>query len=303
MYLSDLFERFLRIKNRDCAPNTVIKYRRYANKVTSYLGNIDITDVEPSVIDEMYFNFEDNNMSNNSIHQIHLIFRAALEIARKQRLISENVADYANPPKQKLVRGQGATLDQLKLVLQEIKCEKWQIITLLFAFSSRRRGEIAALKLEQINWTNQTILFDRNLQSNSFLGIYEKDTKSGIHCLDYFPALLMDRLRLYCIRNKIQSGYVFLGKNGASPMRPDAYTRYYNRLGKRLGFNLSPHMWRHMVATTLYEQDVSDNDICVKLGHSDVTITRRFYIHLNRKPKFELTNVLSCAYANFITTS
>lgn len=303
MNLSELFGRYLRIKVRDCAPNTVIKYRYYTSKIISYFGNLDIAAVEPAAIDEMYFCLEDKGLTNNTVHQIHLIFRAALEISKKQKLIPENPADFANPPRQKTVRGKSATVAQLEKALKEIKSEKWQIITLLFAYSSRRRGEIAALKYEQINWADQTILFDRNLQCNSLIGIYEKDTKSGVHCIDHFPFSLFNRLEKFCKSNNIESGYIFRSKDGVNPMRPDAYTRFYNRLGKQLGFTLSPHMWRHMVATTLYENNVSDTDICVKLGHSDVTITRRFYIHLNRKVNFALTDVLCRAYANINVSS
>ena len=76
------------------------------------------------------------------------------------------------------------------------------------------------------------------------------------------------------------SKYVFTQNGSAEPMHPTSPTRYFVKLGNRLGIqHFHPHMLRHTSASVAITNGADVASVSQRLGHSDTAVTLRMYCH------------------------
>ena len=133
-------------------------------------------------------------------------------------------------------------------------------LALLFAIYGARRGQVAGLRLEDIDWQRKTITFHAH-----------KGGKTVVHML--VPAVA-EGLSKY-LRNErpmVNSKAVFLrAKKPYLPMGPSAITAVIGGLMRGLGLEIctpcGPHALRHALATRLLQNGQPLKVIADLLGH------------------------------------
>jgi integrase len=82
---------------------------------------------------------------------------------------------------------------------------------------------------------------------------------------------------------EIESDYVFVnlwdGEIGA-PMKYGSVITMFNRLSKKTGLKINPHIFRHTHATELLREGWDLSYVQKRLGHADIQTTANIYAHL-----------------------
>ena len=113
------------------------------------------------------FNIKRDNtpLSNKTILEYHHFISVVLEQADKEMLIPFNPARKATPPKQKPHTANYFQIEDVERIRDCLELEplKWRTFVHLLLISGARRGEIAGLKWDVIDWRNSRIHIQNNL--------------------------------------------------------------------------------------------------------------------------------------------
>ena len=165
------------------------------------------------------------------------------------------------------------------------------------------------LKWSKVDFKNNTIRIDNNLQYSKERGIYEETPKTekskrtlSLH------GNVMNLLRQYRIEYKEKqllmgskwhrTDFIFTQENG-KPMHPDTLTDYCRKFTKKYNDiinkdnenrpdeakikllpHIYPHKFRHTQAPMLFKSGAEIATISNRLGHSNVSTTANIYTHV-----------------------
>jgi integrase len=153
-------------------------------------------------------------------------------------------------------------------------------------YSGLRRGELLALRYEDINRESREICVDKAVE---YVGnnprIKSPKTAAGVRVVP-----LLDPLA--AALPKKEKGLVF-GNDDGRPLTKEQYKKRWAKYCKTIGHDITAHQLRHGYATILYEAGVPDKDAQELLGHSNITLTRDVYTHIRSLRKQETAKKLN----------
>ncbi|MCP4115742.1 MAG: tyrosine-type recombinase/integrase [Desulfobacteraceae bacterium] len=145
------------------------------------------------------------------------------------------------------------------------------VIELLFS-TGLRVSELSHLKISKMDLTKNTICINGKGNKERLIPICSTDTKEALTC--YFKLF----------RQKIdKDGYFFLNRHGRRFSEQSIrfmIKKYMKHL--KINKNITPHMFRHSIATMLLENEVDIRYIQDLLGHSSINTTQ-LYLSVNKK--------------------
>ena len=150
------------------------------------------------------------------------------------------------------------------------------VIELLFA-TGARISEICSLKLKDIDLNTQTVR------------ILGKGSKERIIQIENYDVLsILNRYKSLCADYTQQDGYFFLN-NRKQRLSEQSVRTVIRNLEKQINsdIHITPHMFRHSIATMLLEEDVDIRYIQKILGHSSITTTQ-IYTHVTSSKQREI---------------
>ncbi|MFF2794088.1 site-specific integrase [Lysinibacillus xylanilyticus] len=180
----------------------------------------------------------------------------------------------------------------------------------LAVFCGLRMTEIAGIRLECLDYTNNSILIDKTLQYDKetkhfFLG-YTKTKKSRIV---FIPETLMLEIKEYekeLKKLKLKSGelwtpmldnennpinLLFVKTNGF-PSYPDSMSNRWKEIVARYNLTLLTfHGLRHTYASYMISKNVNFKIIQEQLGHVDIKQTLNTYSHLTERDKIKASDL------------
>lgn len=231
-------------------------------------------------------------LSNKTVIEYHRFISAVLAQAEKEMIVEYNAAEKAAPPQSDTPEAQTFQPEEVEQIRDCLEKEplKWRVVTHLLLISGCRRGEIAGLKWDMIDWKNSQIKIKSALLSSNRGGVYEDTTKTNTLRYIKLPKETMDLLREYrtwyteqrLINGDrwINSGYVFIQSDG-KPMHPDSITSWLNKFSKKYNLpHIHPHTFRHTMASLLYFNGMDSVAISKRLGHAKVSTTTDIYSHI-----------------------
>jgi integrase len=150
-------------------------------------------------------------------------------------------------------------------------------------FTGMRAGEILALTVDDLNFTDKTIRVNKSTD-DSTRKVRQPKTKASIAQLP-MPTALETHLRNYLMLWKPNpAGILFPTKDGTRSRSRDNVVRVgLKPVLKRLGLpmdNVGLHAFRHGLATQLAESSVPLTVLQSQLRHADVKTTLRVYSHV-----------------------
>ncbi|MCI0729654.1 MAG: tyrosine-type recombinase/integrase [Chloroflexi bacterium] len=161
--------------------------------------------------------------------------------------------------------------DLSKMLAEVQDSPRDRALIMFIADTGARAGEVATLKLEDLNLENCEAKV--NGKTDTRLVDFTLETAEALR------AWLAERPE--CDNNRVFVG-TFRNHRGR-PLQPGGITQLLARVGERAGTTgpRNPHAIRHLVG-----QHYVDNENLViaqeKLGHSDIAITAEFYSHQDR---------------------
>lgn len=146
--------------------------------------------------------------------------------------------------------------------------EYWTVFFNILAFSGMRPGEVAALKVENVDFGRGVfVLEDTKINEPRFVPI---------------AANITEILRSWV---KDKEGYIFPSKRPEGHTSSVEWQYNFTKRIKRLGIvrpNLTPYSLRHSLITRLLEEDVNIFKVQKIVGHHDLRTTS-IYTHLTTK--------------------
>ena len=257
-------------------------------------------------------------LSKQTVRHIHTVMRKALEDAFDDKLITENPARRANAPrvqgKKYKTKVRPFTKDEIlllfKLAQDEICGPETFPMAATLAVTGLRRGELAGLADDAIEWDDGVISVFRNVIDTDSDEVIVKGTKTdaGTRKLPIPPELVAllraQRKRVLTAALKWGKGYqreplfLFPSPDGTA-MHPRLITRRMTRLIARAGIvpgegkQLSPvHSWRHSTGTLLWRAFKDPKQIQGQLGHSDPAIGMALYVENTPEAENEAAHLL-----------
>jgi integrase len=242
-------------------------------------------------VDKLFAVKEDNRpLSAKTVTEYHRLISTILTQADKEMLIPFNPARKATPPKIKRKEVNYFQIEDIERIRDCLENEpiKWKVITHLLLITGARRGEIAGLKWDVVDWNKNRIHICREILYSADIGVYE-DTPKTSESDRYItlPAETMELLKEYrewYFKQALKYGdrwhntnFLFFQEksgNEGEPMNPDGITAFLNRFSKRYDLpHINPHAFRHTMASILYFNNIDSVSISKRLGHSKVSTT------------------------------
>lgn len=280
---------------------TLDRYAAMLQRINPAIGYMKIEDIRPGHLNDFYAQLAKpgqnlktgGQLSNKTILEHHRLISTILAQAEKEMLIPYNPASRAEPPQPQKKEVTYFQPDEIIAIRDALESEpiKWRTITHLLLITGCRRGEIMGLKWAKIDFQNNQIRIDNNLQYTPARGLYEESPKTAASIRNIkLPAETMALLakyktwqteqRLASGDRWIDTGFVFAQENG-TPMHPDSLTDWLGKFSKRHGLpHINPHAFRHTMASILYFNGMDSITISKRLGHAKVSTTADIYAHI-----------------------
>lgn len=316
-YALDIKERVEQKKHK-----TITRYKELLERINIAIGHIKLVDLRPQHLNKFYDMLSKDGtnlktgkgLSAKTIVEHHRLIHTILKQAEKEMLVQYNAAAKATPPTYQRKEATFIDVEDIENILFYLQNEplKWQAAMNLLIYTGCRRGEIAGIKVKNIDFKNCIIHIINNSLYTKEKGIYEDTPKTDSSIRDIkIPQRIINILKALATENKknilkygnkwTNSGYLLTQENGL-PMHPDSITDYcskfrtkYNNVIKEKNKELSkknkikelphinPHAFRHSQASILFFEGLDSVTISKRLGHAKVSTTTDIYSHIMKQ--------------------
>jgi integrase len=178
------------------------------------------------------------------------------------------------------------TTEEINILLNEAKQNdlinscKCMYPFLLFSLTTGcRRGEICALKWDDINTEKMTCVISKSIAVVSNKGgkpnEYISSTKNKkVRTVPINEKLLEEILKL----KQYNSDFIFSDyRNRRRFISPRTISNTYRRLQKKTGINKSIHVFRHQFISNALEKGISLKAVQLVVGHASLNVTGRYW--------------------------
>ena len=303
---------FLKKREADgLQPNSLANYRSVLGRISKEIGFVKLEDVTRGMLTTLLNDLEASGMKHSTCKCYRNALKSLFGQAEDDGLIDESPAVFKRgylPKDRRYTKVEPETFTD-KEAAEIFKCllenEPYRVYALI-AFMTEtgcRRGEVAALKWENVDLENKKVVIKANLQYAKTCGTYVTSPKNGKertvfisdNCVNILQQLHVEQLKRNMRYGVAPSGYVFEGKPGRN-FQPSSITHVFKILGDRYGFkDFHPHKLRHTCASLSILHGVDPVTVQTKLGHSSVDITLNVYSHSHEAALRKASETLASA--------
>ena len=279
------------------SPRTHERYGEIARKnLNPLLGAVVLTKLRPMQISDAYAKAlsggrrdGQGGLAPRTVHHMHRVLKQALTQAVRWQLLIRNPTEAVDPPKVERHRISTYDMPQTAALIDAVRGTRLFIPTLLAVLCGMRRGEIAALRWQNVDLsTGQISIVASAEQMNS--GVRFKETKSGRARTVAMSGTVRDELRAHRVQqaqDMFKLGTRLTDENfvaalaDGSPMQPTFITHEWVRMISATSLpRVRFHDLRHAHATHMLSSGVHPKVASERLGHSKVGITLDLYSHV-----------------------
>lgn len=209
--------------------------------------------------------------------------RAALKAAVNDRLIVTDPSVGVTLPRQR--RREAAmtipTSEQVGAILEA--CDPYRRpLVYLSAFGGLRLGEVAAVKLEDVDFLGRRLHVVRQVQRQRGGGLVERPPKYGSERWVFLPDGIVQELAVHVERfGTPRDGWLVMASNGSGAVPPTTAHAWWSSTTRAAGVSgIRHHDLRHYFASGLIAAGCDVVTVQRALGHSSATVTLNTYSHL-----------------------
>ncbi|MDP4087010.1 MAG: tyrosine-type recombinase/integrase [Bacillota bacterium] len=256
-----------------------------------YFDRIPICKITPSDLNVFYATKLEEGKSKKTVKDLHHILSKAFSNAVEQGLLIENPAIKATAPKPHTKAVDPWRYEEVvEFILGTRNVENYSLYVTAVN-TGMRRGEILALRWNDVDFDKRTLSISRNLAFTKSKGLFVKvpKTKASMRTIDVSDSLL-EELLLHKERQgkwKKSLGSAYQENN---LVFPNMYGNFKDPRNLLREFYLDQkfaqvrmitfHDLRHTHATLLLINGENPKLVQQRLGHEDVEITLRIYSHI-----------------------
>jgi integrase len=276
-------------------------YRSYVQHVechiVPHIGNLKLEKLSGATINALYAKLAQSGKANGrsglsalSIRHVHAVLHRALKDAVRWGRLSRNPIEAADPPR---VNGSGHEMktwsaEQLATFLEATRDDRLHVLWHLLALTGMRRGEVLALRWDDVDLEAASLSVRRALIPNGRdVVVSEPKTARGRRVVALDPATvevlkrqaarqLEDQAKARSWRD---TGLIFTREDGEA-LHPEVVSRFFRQAVKKtLLPTIRLHDLRHTHATLALKAGIHPKVVSERLGHATVSITLDTYSH------------------------
>lgn len=312
---------FIQEKAVSLSATTIQSYKQSLKRPAAVFGEMKMEDIDYLTVKKFITDLQATQRSNKNkkplahgtivtyYTTLHTIFESAVE----NGVIEQNPMQRMKKPKARKDEIQKEAVvyseSEIAYIMDCLNKEplKWKAMVLFMIDSGCRRGEVAGLKWEEIDFKTGRVNICRNAQYTKEKGVYISTPKShkSREIIINKPVLLVlkewkrQQTLLYFVQGKPTDGYCFT-QNEGELLNPNTITGYIRDFGKRYNLpGMHPHALRHTMATLSIANGADVVSVSKKLGHCNPSVTLNIYSHANEEAQRRATEILAEAlYTN-----
>jgi len=278
-------------------------YERYEEIVRLHivpvLGRHQLQKLTAQHLQAFYAKKRKGGLSSTTVASFHNVLHKALDYAVKWNLIPRNLCELVSPPRRERFEMQSLTVEQARKLLETARGHYLEALFHLALATGMRRGELMALKWQDIDFVTNTLQVRRTLSRiptklavEKGKGFEEAEPKTKMSRRSVVIApFAMEALKQHRIRQletKSKAGaawkehdYVFCTSVGTH-LHPDrdVLSQLKLLLKKSELPNIRFHDLRRSAATLLLSLGVHPKVVQEILGHSQISMTMDIYSHV-----------------------
>jgi integrase len=303
------------------SPKTMERYRELLQHVRRKLGANHLQKLRPAMLAELYADLartgkasrkpggDATALSARTIGHVHRVLHRALGHAAQWGMVASNVAAVVDPPR---VAGREIEIvraDQLGPLLAATRSDPIYPLAVLALGTGMRRGELLALRWQDVDLAGATLKVERSLEQTKAGGLRFKapKTKHGRRTITLPPTVVAELRKLWSATQERRlalglgkapgASLVFSTVDGA-PLDPDAVSKAVKGAAMAAGLTgVTLHSFRHTHASQLIAAGVDVLTISRRLGHGSPTITLAVYGHLFHNSDDRSAGIIEAALA------
>ena len=295
---------YLKKREGDLKPATILSYSGMNEFLKDQIGYLTLDKITPGRLMALYdWLAEDGRnqrnggkLSSKTIREYHMFISSVMSRAEKEGRVMFNPCNKVDAPKKDRHRVEILQPNDVQRMLQFLEKEpmKWRVYIHLLLVSGARRGEIAGLKWDKVDFFNNQIEISNNLLYDSKHGVYETTpkTEESIRFVKLpLPTMQMlnkwkkqcDMLRETNKEIWSETNFVLIQDNG-EPIHPQSVSRWFERFCAKNDLpKVSIHKLRHTAASIMIDSGASIATVSKRLGHSQISTTLNVYTHQIKK--------------------
>ena len=265
------------------------------------LGDLRMPDITAANISAFLLSVQAEGKSHGTVIKYYTILKSLFKMAYVNDVIPSNPMEKVIRPKPRKdetrkVDVEAYTEEETAYIVECLEKEplKWRAFMCLMIGTGVRRGECCGLKWSNVDFQNSAITIEHNLCYTPEKGIYldtPKNGKARTIPVSYDVMGMLKQLRENEGVIKF-TPYVFTQDGTTEPMHPQSPTRYMQKFSAKYGIpELHPHKLRHTFASVCITNGADPASVSEIMGHSDVAVTFRMYVHPNKEKLKTTSNI------------
>src|SRR5262249_320372 len=291
--LGQFAERWLRDwAAHNVSNKTFTRYEQLVRKhICARVGSMSIQRLRAVDVQGIYAAMAADGMADRTRLHTHRVLHRMLRHATQWGVVQRNVASMVDAPTVQTKEIEILTAAQVQTVLQTLRGRSLYPIASIALATGMRRGELLALRWQDVDLDGATLKVERALEQTKRGGLVFKapKTRYGRRTITLPPSIVTElraqrksqaeqRLALG-LGKAPEDSLVFAAWDG-STRSPNALTKEWALVMKAAGIKATFHSLRHTHASTLIASGLDVLTISRRLGHGSPAITLGVYGHL-----------------------
>ncbi len=160
------------------------------------------------------------------------------------------------------------------------------VMTAIMINCGIRVGECVDIRLSDIDFEKQSL----KIRGKGYAGQVSRELGLSDQLISLITKWLNMRSEIE-VENESKD-YLFVSTRTKKHIKIGSLEKRYAMVSEELGYKVHPHLLRHTFATNMiHNNKLEIQEVSDILGHSDITITSKYYVATNNESNMKLSNI------------